>query len=131
APALESVAAAVHDAGSKAIVHCCAREVPFGLLAKVGFDGVGVDLDQIDAPAYDALAGLLESKALVHLGVVATHGPVPDAKQVAARVERFLDVLGLEPTPGLVLAPACGLAGRSPAEARATLDLVSRAAKAL
>lgn len=131
APALEAVTDAVHDAGAKAIVHCCARGVPFDLFATVGFDGVGVDLDQVDAPAYDALAGLLEAGALVHLGVLSTSGTLPDVAQVTGRAERFLETLGLEPTPGLALAPACGLAGLSRTQARAAIDVLSQAGRAL
>jgi hypothetical protein len=50
------------------------------------------------------------------------------ARSVTSRVERFLDVLGLEPTDKLVLTPSCGLAGADPAWARTALDLCRTAA---
>lgn len=132
APALEELAEAVHGEGAKVIAHCCARDIPYDLLARTGYDGVGVDLDQVDAPGYDALAGLLEHGSLVHLGVIGTgSGTVPTPAQVANRVERFLDVLGLEPCENLVLTSACGLAGSDQQTARAIIDVLAKAARSL
>jgi hypothetical protein len=131
APALEGVVDAARRAGAEPLVHCCAPEVPFGLLDKVGAPGLGVDLDLTGATAYDALASALELGRPVHLGVVPTTRPdaVPTASAVAARVERFLDTVGLGPDAGPVLTPACGLAGADPAWARDALLLVRDAAR--
>jgi methionine synthase II (cobalamin-independent) len=130
APALEWVLSAVRSAGAEPVVHCCAAGFPFDLLARVGAPGVSVDLDVLDASSYDAVAASLEEGRWVFLGVVPstrTAAP-PSAKAVTTRVERFLDMVGLEPAPRLVLTPACGLAGADPAWARAALDLCRSAA---
>lgn len=133
APALEWVLGAVRDAGAEPVVHCCAAQVPFELLDRVGAPGLSVDLDVLDAWAYDALATAVESGRRLHLGVLPTTRPaaVPTASDVAARTERFLDVVGLEPTPALVLTPACGLAGADPGWAREALRLVREAGRLL
>ena len=126
--ALEPVLVAAKDAGATTVVHCCAPDAPVGLFTGAGADGVSVDLDVLDVASYDALAELLEAARPVHLGVVPGSDPDPWPTEGATtdRVLRLLDMLGLEPgaVPSLVLTPACGLAGASPAWAREALRLV-------
>ena len=133
APALEWLLDAVRESGAEAVVHCCAADVPFDLLERVGEPGLSVDLDVLGASSYDALATALEAGRRVHLGVVPSTRPAAavTASGVAARVERFLDVVGMEPTESLVLTPSCGLAGADPAWAREALTLVRDAARTL
>lgn len=133
APALEWVVDAVRGAGAQPVVHCCASDVPFDLLEKVGAPGLSVDLALLGASSYDALATALEAGRRVHLGVVPTTRPAAPltASAVAARVERFLEVVGLGPTESLVLAPACGLAGTDAPWAREALRLVRDAGRLL
>jgi methionine synthase II (cobalamin-independent) len=124
APALEWAVSAVTAAGAEPVIHCCAPDVPFDLLSRVGAPGISVDLDVLVAAAYDEVATALEAGRRVLLGVVPSTRPttVPTARAVTERVARFLDLLGLEPTSRLVLTPACGLAGADPAWARQALD---------
>ena len=130
--ALEWVFAAVREAGATPVAHCCASDVPVGLLTGAGAAGVSVDLDVLAPAAYDDLAGLLEQGRPVHLGVVPTLAPArtPTDSTVTERVLRFLDMLGLDPgTAGsLVVTPACGLAGADPAWAREAMRLVAKVA---
>jgi methionine synthase II (cobalamin-independent) len=141
-PALEWVMAAVDDSGATPVVHCCAPDVPFSLLAGAGARGVSVDLSGIDAAAYDGLAEVLESGRSLMLGVVPATDPTDDARtwpddgSVTERVLRLLDMLGLDPagsgTSGdLVITPSCGLAGASPAWARRACELSARVARNL
>jgi hypothetical protein len=76
------------------------------------------------------LAEAVEAGERVLLGAVPATDPAtaPTAKAVTERVLRLLDMLGLEPTPGLAVTPACGLAAASPGWARSALDLARRAA---
>ena len=74
--ALELGVAAVREAGAVPVVHCCASDVPVGLLTGAGAAGVSVDLDVLPAAAYDDLAGLLEQGGPVLLGVVPSTAPV-------------------------------------------------------
>jgi methionine synthase II (cobalamin-independent) len=133
APALEWVLSAATGAGADAVVHCCAPDVPFDLLSRVGSPGLSVDLDLLDAAGYDAVAAALEADRWVFLGAVPSTRPAqpPTVSQVVTRVERLLDMLGLEPTARLVLTPSCGLAGADAAYARSALEVLRDAAKAL
>jgi methionine synthase II (cobalamin-independent) len=130
APALEWVVSAIRAAGAEPVVHCCAAEVPFDLLSRVGEPGLSVDLDMLDAASYDEVATAMDAGRWVFLGVLPTLRPdaVPTARSVTSRVERFLDMLGLEPSDRLALTPACGLAGAEPAWARQALELCRTAA---
>ncbi len=53
---------------------------------------------------------------------------MPQPRAVTGGVEQFLDLIGLAPTPGLVLTPSCGLAGADPEWARTALSLCRTAA---
>jgi methionine synthase II (cobalamin-independent) len=134
-PALEWVFAAVGESGAAAVAHCCAPDVPVGLLTGAGAAGVSVDLDVLPVSAYDELAGLLEQGRPVYLGVVPTSPPAQPLSDgvVTERVLRWLDMLGLDPqsAPSLVITPACGLAGASPDWARRALHLCRQVAAAL
>lgn len=132
---LATVLAAARGAGATTLAHCCAADAPTGLLLEAGADGVSVDLDVLAVESYDTIAELLEAGRPVHLGVVP--GTDPDAwpaeSATTERVLRLLDMLGLEPStvPSLVVTPACGLAGASPAWAREALRLVRAVASNL
>lgn len=131
--ALEALVAAIVGAGATPVVHCCAGDVPVDLLRGAGAQGIAVDLDAVDVAAWDGLAVALEAGERVLLGVVPTVDPatVPSERAVAEKVLRWLDALGLEPGPGLVLTPGCGLAGATPAWARQALELVQGVAQHL
>jgi methionine synthase II (cobalamin-independent) len=126
--ALESVIGAVRDAGAEPWVHACAPGTPLGLLRGAGVSGLSVDLDQVDAPGHDQLAEALEAGETVVLGVVPATS-ASDEKAVAERIERWLDMLGLQPSPGLAISPTCGLAGADPARARQALVVSRRVAQ--
>ncbi len=129
-PALEWVIAAAVDAGATPIVHCCAADAPLGLLVGAGAQGVSVDLDVLDAAAYDALAELLEAGRPVLLGMIPSTDPAtaPNEGALTDRVLRFLDMLGLDPgsASSLVVTPSCGLAGASERWARQALRLAAK-----
>ncbi len=131
--ALSLVLGAITGAGATPVVHCCAGEVPVDLVRGAGARGVAVDLGAVAVGAWDGLAAALEAGERVFLGVVPTLDPavVPTPKAVAEKALRWLDSVGLEPGPGLVLTPGCGLAGASPHWARQALELVEDAAKHL
>lgn len=131
--ALEVVFAAVAAAGATGIAHCCAPEVPIGLLRGAGAEGISLDLDLLAAAAYDDLGAALDQGSRVLLGVVPGTDParVPTSQQVADRVLRLLDMLGFDPDEigsQLVLTPTCGLAGASPQYARTALSVLRESA---
>lgn len=128
--ALEWVFAAAGE--DLVVAHCCAADVPIGLLRGAGAGAVSVDLAVLPASAYDALATAIDQGARIYLGVVpATGESPPSTRAVVERVRRLLDMLGYdagEVADQLVLTPACGLAGATPAYARGALRAVREAA---
>ena len=132
--ALAWVIEAVAEEGAEPWVHCCASEAPLSLLRGAGARGLAVDLDQLAPADHDALAEALEAGDAVALGVVATAAPgssPPGAGALTERVERWLDLTGLDPAGvagELVLTPACGMAGVSSSFARAALSSLREAA---
>ena len=123
---LEEVFAAVVDAGGVPLAHCCAADVPVGLLVGAGAQGVSVDLGVLAVSTYDDVATLLERGAPVLLGVVPSADPetAPTDKQLTEQVLRFLGMLGFDPAAvggSLVVTPSCGLAGATTTYARAAV----------
>ena len=89
--------------------------MPISLLRGAGAAGVSLDLGVLAASGYDDLATVLDEGGQVFLGVAPSTGTsAPSAKSVIERVQRLLDMIGLdagEVSDQLVLTPACGLAG--------------------
>ncbi len=131
---LETVFAAVTEAGATPWVHSCAAGTPWGLLRDAGARGLLVDLSQLDAADFDQTAEAIEAGLTVGLGVVpSTDSTLPDTR-IVDRVLRWLDIVGLdaeEHGDRIVVTPSCGLAGASPAYARTALALVRTSAAAL
>jgi methionine synthase II (cobalamin-independent) len=97
---------------------------------------LAVDLGVLGAADHDALAEALEAGETVALGVVPSLDPAlaPTDKDVVERVQRWLDMLGLDPEEigsQLVVTPSCGLAGATPGWARQALALSRTGAAAL
>jgi len=134
--ALAEVLGAAREAGAEPWVHCCAADAPLGLVRGAGAMGLAVDLAQVGPAGHDALAEALEAGGTVALGVVPGRDPAepPTEKHVVGAVQRWLDLVGLDPgqvADRLVLSPACGLAGASSAWVRQSLALVRSAAASL
>ena len=131
--ALGWVLDAVTSAGGEPWVHSCAAGTPLGLLRAAGTRGLSVDLGVLVVADLDQLAEAWEAGETVALGVVPGVDPAerPTAVQVTERVQRVLDLLGIdlgEASPRLVLTPACGLAGASPGWVRDALRTCREAA---
>lgn len=127
---------AIAAAGASPVAHCCAGDVPIGLLREAGAAGISLDLDALTTANFDALGAAFEAGARILLGVVPGTDPVrvPTVTQVVERVQRTLDMLGLgldEVGAQLVLTPACGLAGATPGYARTALSLLQESAARL
>ena len=147
---LEQVLAVTH---AYTIVHCCAPSAPFGIIRAAGADGVAFDLSQLRRGDEDEVAESAEAGMGLLTGAVPA---VPDqaaggagssgaggnggqageagARQTAERVIRLWRRLGLPLATcaeQAVITPACGLAGVSPAQARAALTRCHQAASML
>ncbi|WP_460863089.1 methionine synthase [Nocardiopsis coralliicola] len=153
---LASVFSAVDAAGAVPAVHCCAAGAPVELLHRSGARVLGLDADRLTAADDEAVGTAVEDGAGLLLGAVPT-GPAPgpaaapsdsdgradtapDAGKVSPAVGNVSAVrtlwnrIGLAPdllAEAVVATPACGLAGASPAGARAALDACRTAARVL
>ncbi|MFE9927562.1 methionine synthase [Streptomyces sp. NPDC005533] len=117
------------------IVHSCAPEVPFGLLRRAGATGVSFDFSLLTEREDDAIGEAVEGGAQLFAGVVpGTDGPLSDPAGSVMGVRKLWRRLGLAPgtlAESVVVTPSCGLAGASPAYARAVQAHCVRAARSL
>jgi methionine synthase II (cobalamin-independent) len=134
---LETVLSAIAEEGAEPWVHSCAPGVPWDLVRGAGATGFVVDLSVLSAADHDTVAEALEGGVSVALGVVPTLEPAGGTtavtdKALVQRVERWLDMLGLDPDAGtLLVGPGCGLACASTAWSRKALTLSRQVASAL
>ncbi|MEU8839326.1 methionine synthase [Streptomyces roseus] len=124
---------AVHD--GEVVVHSCAPEVPFGLLRRAGATGVSFDFSLLTEREDDAIGEAVESGTKLFAGVVpGTDAPLSDPGGSVMGVRKLWRRLGLAPgtlAESVVVTPACGLAGASPAYARAAQAHCAKAARSL
>ena len=132
-------------AGAPVIIHCCASDVPWSLVASAGAAAVSFDLALVRRADEDAIGEIAEAGLGLAVGAVPavadqpppTAGPADDrraggAERAAAAVIALWRRIGLAPeavTGQVVITPACGLAGASPARAREVLARCQEAAR--
>jgi hypothetical protein len=124
--------------GVPVVLHCCASKPPVALARRAGVAGVSVDLTLLGEDMDDELGELVDSGRVLLAGLVSSTGTTADALSgVTATVEpvrRLWRRLGLarsQLSEQVVVTPTCGLAGASPAYARAALARAREAARAL
>ncbi|MGH3734613.1 MAG: methionine synthase [Micromonosporaceae bacterium] len=119
------------------VVHCCAPDVPLALLRDAGADAVSLDLDMLNldlAAVLDPLGEALDAGFGLFAGAVPTSPPAPGGAEVADRVRGLWRRFGFaeEKLPEqVVVTPACGLAGATPAYAREAMTVCREAARRL
>jgi len=117
------------------LVHCCATTVPFGIIQRAGADGLAFDLSQLRRGEEDGVAEAAEAGLGLLTGAIPAVAVEPGgARETAERVIRLWQRLGLPLATAAdqaVITPACGLAGASPAQARAALTRCREAAAML
>jgi methionine synthase II (cobalamin-independent) len=133
---LEWMVAAITAAGGEAWVHSCAPQTPWSLVLGAGVAGLSGDLDLLGPADLDTFAEALEGGRTVALGVVPSTDPAapPSDARLTERVQRWLDMLGLDPEvvgERLVVTPTCGLAGATPAWADRAVRLSATVARNL
>ncbi|WP_433218930.1 methionine synthase [Microtetraspora malaysiensis] len=134
---LKTVLGAAESNGSAPfpIVHCCAPNVPFKVLRMAGARGVSLDAALLRRRDEDHIGEAVEAGIAFLLGVVpGTDVRLPDIGVVARPATELWRRLGFAPARlarQVVLTPACGLAGASPAYARAALATCAKAARVL
>ncbi|OEV05544.1 methionine synthase [Streptomyces oceani] len=128
--------AAVHD--GPLVVHSCASEVPFALLRRAGVSGVSFDARLLTERVDELIGEAVEAGVALFAGVLPGDGQdagaLSDPAGSVMGVRSLWRRIGLSPallTESVVVTPACGLAGASPAYARAALAHCVRAARSL
>ena len=134
--ALRELVAAAGEA--PVVVHCCAPRVPFALLRRAGVAGISFDAGLLTEGEDEAIGESVEGGTALFAGVVPGVGDGSDAlSDPGSSVEGIRSLwrrLGLSPgllAESVVVTPSCGLAGASPAYARAALAHCVRAARSL
>ncbi|CAL9549951.1 hypothetical protein SUDANB120_04422 [Streptomyces sp. enrichment culture] len=124
---------AVHD--GDVVVHSCAPGVPFDLLRRAGANAVSFDFSLLTEREDEAVGEAVESGVRLFAGVVpGTDAPLSDPGGSVMGVRKLWRRLGLAPgtlAESVTVTPSCGLAGASPAYARAVQAHCARAARSL
>lgn len=109
--------------GAYPIVHCCAADVPYALLRRAGAGALSVDFAKVRDE--DAIGETVDAGLGLLFGVVpGTDARLSDPADTVAGVRELWRRLGFPPDDlarAVVVTPACGLAGASPAYVRAAL----------
>ncbi|MFE4056055.1 methionine synthase [Streptomyces sp. NPDC059096] len=117
------------------VVHSCAPDVPFALLRRAGAAAVSFDFGLLTERDEETIGEAVEAGTKLFSGIVpGTDGALSDPAGSVMGVRTLWRRLGLDPgtlTESVVLTPTCGLAGASPAYARAATAHCVRAARSL
>jgi hypothetical protein len=133
---LRTVAESLAGDGIPVVVHCCADGTPMGLLHRAGVAGMAIDVSRLARSADDSLGEFLEDGGVLFAGIVPAleqSGGLSALADTVAPVRELWHRLGL-PAAGLatvVPVPTCGMAGASPAHARAATTRCADAARQL
>jgi cobalamin-independent methionine synthase catalytic subunit len=136
--AADNLRSVLEQTQAPAVIHCCAGDVPWDLIAASGARGVSFDLALVQRRDEDAIGEIAEAGLGCVIGALPAteqgHGRPARAEDHATAVIRLWDRIGL-PLGGLseqvVITPACGLAGVSPARARELLAQCQEVARLL
>lgn len=136
-PVAESALAAVVSAlDAVPVVHCCAARVPVALLVRAGVQILSLDAALLAARDHDPLGEALDAGTGLMLGVVPTADPGTrqDPGRLADPARALWRRLGFAPEKlpeQVMITPACGLAGATPAYAVSALRLARETARSL
>jgi Cobalamin-independent synthase, Catalytic domain len=135
-------------------VHCCARDLPFGLIMSAGADGISFDPSLLRRGDFDGFAEAAEAGLGLLIGALPATGPATAQKEgeqqarrsgrdererptpsdtagIVRDLWRKMDLPSAQCAPQVVITPACGLAGASPKQARDALRWCREAAQIL
>ncbi|HEX8092976.1 methionine synthase [Jatrophihabitans sp.] len=132
APALASVLE-VAPPGHR-VVHCCAAEVPYDLLAGCGASAVSVDASLVTDAQLDFLGELVEAGISLWLGVFPGTDAQISSADARERIRRLWSKLGFDPNrlaDAVVPTPSCGLAGASMPYARQVMSALNEVGRSL
>ncbi|QKG25899.1 methionine synthase [Actinomadura verrucosospora] len=125
----------IEAADAYPVVHCCARNVPYGLLRGAGAKAISVDLSLVPRRDDDAVGETIDAGVGLFLGAVpGTDAALPSLQATAAPVKELWRRLGFPAAQlarQVVITPACGMAGASPRYVRTALKRCRDAARML
>jgi hypothetical protein len=113
------------------VVHCCHPAAPLPLLRATGAGSLAIDVTEATPARWESIAATLEAGTGLYAGCLPTDGTGTDQGARALVLEGF-ERAGLSAVAltGLVVSPACGLAGLTPQGAqnvvRMALDTARR-----
>jgi cobalamin-independent methionine synthase catalytic subunit len=136
------------------VVHCCARDLPFGIIMSAAADGVSFDPSLLRRGDFDGFAEAAEAGLGLLVGALPTTGPrenpagsagaarragrdtrerptPADTARIVRDLWRKMDLPSAQCAAQVVTTPACGLAGASPRQARDALRWCQEAAAIL
>ncbi|MET0523029.1 MAG: methionine synthase [Jiangellaceae bacterium] len=130
-----ALAAVISAAGHWPVVHCCAAKPPIALAHRAGAVAVSCDVATLDDTTVDELAAAVDTGLCVWPGVVPVIAPAvpPSDRDLADLLQRLFSRLDQDPAnlaPGVVVTPACGLAGADEGWARVAYALAIRTGRA-
>jgi methionine synthase II (cobalamin-independent) len=134
--ALREVLAAA--GGRRTVVHCCHPGIPLPLLRTTGARAVAMDTTALSPARWESVAATVEEGVELYAGCLPTGAAVPAAVPADAAAARLAEGWRGTGLPAaalatLVVSPACGLAGLTPAAARAaqraTVDVAREVAE--
>ena len=116
------------------VVHCCAAEVPYDLLAGSGAAAVSVDAGLITDAQLDSIGELVEAGITLWLGVFPGTDAEISAADARERIRRLWSKLGFDPNglaDAVVPTPSCGMAGASMPYVRRVLSALNEVGPSL
>ncbi len=137
----DGLRAVLTAAAAFSVVHCCAPDYPFGIIQDSGAAAISLDVSLLRPGAEDQIAEQAEAGRGILAGVLDTRdtkrmftAASPAPKELAGSVIGLWHRAGLQAATlasQVVITPGCGLAGFSPASARAALASCREAARIL
>jgi hypothetical protein len=135
--ALEWLSGPLTEMGVEVVAHCCAADLPLAVFAETSAQAVSFDVGAVPPTLYDDLADWADRGRALWPGVVPSidpSGQAPTDADLTTRLLSWWSDLGhadVDSIPGTTVTPACGLAGASPAWARAALETARTVARNL
>jgi methionine synthase II (cobalamin-independent) len=129
---LEDVLAVI--APGARVVHCCAADVPIGLMHDAGADAISFDVSAVGTRCDDAIGVAVEAGVSMWLGVVPATDTAISRQHARTLIDGLWGRLGFakdELAAGVVATPACGLAGASATYARRVLEVLTELGREL
>jgi methionine synthase II (cobalamin-independent) len=130
--AIERLSTVLSAPDALTVVHCCAKPTPFLYIKEAGASAVSFDVALVGSKETDEIAEVAEGGLALFAGALPTRvaerlptGPPLAPRHTAEIVVSLWRRTGLaapEFASHVVMTPACGLAGASPAAARAALE---------